>query len=155
MTDNAELIHNNIFVNYEWDSKEPSPVPNPIHPINTVDNSTILSGRKDDTEKLRLELVPVEAINAIARAMTYGAKKYTAWNWSRGIAHMRLVGACLRHVTAYVAGENIDRESGNHHLDHALASLSMLRASIENNLGEDDRPKYFRNKTTDQKELSK
>jgi len=99
-------------------------------------------GTKNDQGKLRLELVPVESINAIARAMTYGAKKYGDWNWAKGIAHTRLFGAALRHMWAYFRGEDYDQESGNHHLDHALASLAMLRASIDNSLGEDDRPNY-------------
>lgn len=105
-------------------------------------------GKKNDQGKLRLELVPVEAINAIARAMTYGANKYGDWNWSKGIAHTRLFGAALRHMWAYFRGENIDAESGNHHLDHALASLAMLRASVDNSLGEDDRPVYMHRKVT-------
>lgn len=102
-----------------------------------------MSGTKHDKDKLRLELVPVEATEAIARAMTYGAKKYGDWNWAEGIAHARLFGAALRHMWAYFRGEDIDKESGNHHLDHALASLAMLRASVANNLGKDDRPKYM------------
>jgi Domain of unknown function (DUF5664) len=101
-------------------------------------------GTKYDQGKLRLELVPVEAVEAIARAMTYGANKYGDWNWSKGIDHMRLVGAALRHLTAYMRGEDLDKESNNSHLDHALASLAMLRASVQNNLGKDDRPTYNR-----------
>lgn len=101
------------------------------------------TGTKHDTGKLRLELVPVEATEAMARAFTYGANKYGDWNWSKGIAHTRLFGATLRHMWAYFKGEDIDPESGNHHLDHALASLAMLRASIQNSLGIDDRPKYM------------
>ena len=101
-----------------------------------------MSGTKYDQGKLRLELVPVEATESIAKAMTYGASKYGDWNWSRGIAHSRLFGAALRHMWAYYRGEDIDKESGNSHLAHALASLAMLVASVENNLGEDDRPTY-------------
>lgn len=101
-------------------------------------------GLKFDKDKLRLELVPVEAVEALARAFGYGANKYGEWNWSNGIAHMRFVGAALRHITAYIKGEDIDSESLNHHIDHALASLAMLKASIVNNIGQDDRPLYFK-----------
>lgn len=100
------------------------------------------TGTKHDNGKLRLELIPVEVLNAMARAFTYGANKYGDWNWSKGIAHSRLYGAAFRHMTAYFNGQDFDEESGNHHLDHALASLAMLKASIDNNLGKDDRPTY-------------
>lgn len=103
-------------------------------------------GLKYDTGKLRLELVPIEATEAMAKAFTYGANKYGDWNWSNGIAHSRLFGAALRHMWAYFKGEDMDKESGNHHLDHALASLAMLKASIINNKGKDDRPTYNKRK---------
>jgi hypothetical protein len=103
-----------------------------------------MSGTKYDSGKLRLELVPVEATEAIARAMTYGAVKYGDWNWAQGIDHSRLYAAALRHMTAYFRGEDVDAESGNHHLDHALASLAMLKASVQNKLGADTRPAYNR-----------
>lgn len=34
--------------------------------------------------------------------------------------------ALLRHLTAFWDGENIDSESGLHHLDHAAACLAFL-----------------------------
>jgi hypothetical protein len=105
-----------------------------------------VTGTKFDQGKLRLELVPIEAVEAIAKAMTYGANKYGDWNWARGLDHSRLVGAALRHISAYMRGEDVDAESGNTHLAHALASLSMLVASIEGGMGKDDRPTYRRKK---------
>jgi hypothetical protein len=37
-----------------------------------------------------------------------------------------------------MTGEDID-ESGNHHIDHAIASLMMLRENIHLNKGKDNR----------------
>lgn len=112
----------------------------------SVQTAKKTSGLKFDDNKLKLELVPVEAVEALARAFGYGAKKYGEWNWSNGIAHMKFVGALKRHVDAYIKGEDIDAESGNHHLDHALASLAMLRTSIQYDIGEDNRPTYNKKK---------
>jgi hypothetical protein len=114
--------------------------------LDVVKEVSFSVGTKFDQGKLRLELVPVEATEAIAAAMTYGAKKYGDWNWAKGIDHSRLVGAALRHISAYMQGEDVDSESGNEHLAHALASLSMLVASRKQGLGKDDRPTYGRKK---------
>lgn len=99
-----------------------------------------MQGVKHDTGKARVDLVPVEGIMAAARAFGYGAEKYSPWNWAGGLAWLRLYGATLRHLFAWVAGEAVDEESGLHHLDHALASLLMLQAHVEGALGDDDRP---------------
>ncbi len=99
-------------------------------------------GRKDDSAKVRVDLVPPEGIAAAARAFGYGEKKYAAWNWAKGMAWLRLYGATLRHLLAWVGREEVDPESGLNHLDHALASLMMLRAHVAQALGHDDRPSY-------------
>lgn len=99
-------------------------------------------GRKDDTNKVRVDLVPPEGIEAAARAFGFGEKKYAAWNWAKGMAWLRLYGAVLRHMFAWLGREETDPESGLSHLDHALASLMMLRAHVARALGTDDRPTY-------------
>jgi hypothetical protein len=95
--------------------------------------------KKFDGEKPRVDLVPVQGIVAAARAFTFGARKYSPWNWAKGMGWLRLFGATLRHLFAWAAGEEKDPESGLCHLDHALASLFMLQAHQELQLGKDDR----------------
>lgn len=99
-------------------------------------------GRKDDRGKVRVDLVPPEGIDAAARAFGFGAGKYEPFNWAKGMAWLRLYGATLRHLLAWVGREEADSESGLSHLDHALASLMMLRAHVARQLGTDDRPLY-------------
>lgn len=98
-------------------------------------------GRKDDTGKLRMDLVPVPAIRAMARGFGYGADKYEAWNWTKGLSTGRLYGALLRHLTAWWDGEDFDPESGLHHLDHVLCCAAMLQGTVEHKLAQDDRPR--------------
>lgn len=87
--------------------------------------------RKDDAEKLRLELVPPELILAVGRAVTYGAKKYGAQNWDKCKDPTRYLGAFLRHTFSHMGGEIIDKESGLNHLDCAAASLGFYVALTE------------------------
>ncbi len=96
---------------------------------------------KHDDNKNRLDLIPVAGIEAAGRAFTFGAKKYNDHNWSKGFAYSRLLGASLRHIFAYVRGQDKDPESGLSHIDHALACLMMLAAHETEGLGNDDRRK--------------
>ena len=86
---------------------------------------------KADADKVRLELIPAEAIMSMGRAFTYGARKYSPGNWSKCDDPTRYLGATLRHLVAFQGGEDVDAESGLLHLDHALASLAMLVGLIE------------------------
>jgi len=96
-------------------------------------------GRKNDVDKLRFDLVPPEAIEALARALTYGANKYDDRDWEHGMAWGRLFAAAMRHLWTWWRGVELDEESGLHHLDHALASVAMLATLVERAAGEDDR----------------
>lgn len=101
------------------------------------------SAKKYDSDKPQLGLVPVEALEAIANAMEYGADKYGRHNYRRGHRWSRCLDAALRHLYAMAGGEEIDQESGNPHLGHAMASLAMLSYHVKhhpdlNDLFEED-----------------
>lgn len=83
-------------------------------------------GIKHDDGKADLSLVPLTALESEARAFGFGEKKYGRYNYTRGFDVSRLTSAALRHIYAYNNGEDIDPESGLHHLGHARACLAML-----------------------------
>jgi len=82
-------------------------------------------GKKYDTGKRRMDLIPPSAINALAEVLTYGAEKYEANNW-QGVAPERYFAACMRHLWDYWAGSDKDEESGIHHLKHALTNIAFM-----------------------------
>lgn len=84
-------------------------------------------GRKDDTEKVRTDLFSVPAFMGTCQVLTFGATKYEAWNWAKGILYMRIYGAILRHLLAWITGEENDKETGLPHLDHAACELMFLQ----------------------------
>jgi hypothetical protein len=98
-------------------------------------------GIKHDNGKPRISLIPREALEGAAKALTFGANKYNAHNFKKGIEYSRLVDAVMRHLIAWIDGEDNDLESGLSHLDHALASLSMLKYMEVNKTEMDDRYK--------------
>lgn len=100
-----------------------------------------LKGVKLDDGKVRLELLSTIWLNGVGRVLTFGAKKYSSHNWRRGLELSRLLGACARHLFAFIGGEDKDPETGLCHLDHASCCLMFARELWETHPHLDDRYK--------------
>lgn len=87
-------------------------------------------GRKDDSDKPDFSLLDPGALFLVVKVLTFGAKKYGAYNW-QGVPDMerRYFAAANRHLWAWYGGEETD-ESGLPHLAHAIASLLLLFAFV-------------------------
>jgi hypothetical protein len=96
-------------------------------------------GIKFDQNKRRVDLVPTEAINALADVLTAGAVKYGEHNWRHGMDWSRVYGAAQRHMLAFWGGDDIDEESGMPHLWHALTNMAFLVSYQALSVGRDDR----------------
>lgn len=96
---------------------------------------------KHDQNKPGIALIPGEAIIEIAKAYDFGAKKYSAHNWRQGFEWLRISSAALRHIFAWISGEDKDPESGLSHLAHACCNLMMLITFQTTKTGTDDRYK--------------
>lgn len=91
--------------------------------------------------KLDLSLVPMSIIIGLAKAMTNGANKYGPFNWRlKKISSMVYIAAALRHIAAWVDGEDYAEDSQVHHLDHAMACLGLLRDADSIDMLNDNRP---------------
>lgn len=97
-------------------------------------------GRKDDQGKLRYDLIPPEATDALAWILMSGASKYGDRNWEQGMRWGRPFAALMRHMWAWWRSEHTDPETGKSHLWHALACLAFLITFEARQIGEDDRP---------------
>jgi len=90
---------------------------------------TLEAGAKYDGEKNRLDLLPFDALVEVGTVYTLGARKYADRNWEKGISYMRICGALLRHLFAWLLGEQRDPENGQLHMAsvawNALALLSF------------------------------
>lgn len=96
-------------------------------------------GNKFDGDKLRYDLVSPHFEMELARVMTYGAKKYGDRNWEKGISVSRYYSALRRHLSAWIAGEEMDEESNLHHLAHATACIMMMKETVRLRPKKDDR----------------
>lgn len=98
---------------------------------------------KFDEGKPCISDIPQHSLMSVAKVFNYGAKKYAKFNYSHGTNWLRYYDAAQRHMHAWITMEDID-ESTNHHLDHAIASLMMLRENIHLNRGTDDRNPVYK-----------
>jgi hypothetical protein len=96
-------------------------------------------GIKYDQEKPQMALIDFDALEGLAKVLTFGASKYGADNWRGGIANSRIVSSLLRHLSAYQRGEDFDPESGLSHLDHIGCNWMFLSANAKQRPACDDR----------------
>lgn len=81
---------------------------------------------KADAGKLQYGLIPPAVLAEEAAVMTFGAQKYAPGNWRKCDDLGRYVNAALRHFEAWRGGEQLDPETGLHHLAHARCCLAFL-----------------------------
>lgn len=93
---------------------------------------------KHDHNKIQFSDIPQLTLASTARVFNYGAKKYSKFNYTHGTEWLRYYDAAQRHMHSWMTGEDID-ESGHSHIDHAIASLMMLRENMHMQVGTDDR----------------
>lgn len=90
--------------------------------------------------KPRMSLLPAEALESIALAMTEGATRYAPWNWLTAPAPRSVyLDALDRHLSAWKRREDRDQRTGFSHLAHAGANLLILLTLEIRGIGEDDR----------------
>lgn len=96
-------------------------------------------GVKADQGKLQWSLLPMQFLRGVVRVLMKGSVKYSTHNWRRGMPFSQPYNALMRHMDAYWAGEDVDPETGECHLDHAMCCLMFLRAYHEEYPELDDR----------------
>ena len=99
---------------------------------------------KFDAGKAPIDLIPSEALIEIANVFKFGADKYGRFNWRNdgdNTSHCRTYASIQRHLTAWLANEDNDPESGARHLAHAATQLMILMIHTAEHPECDDRYK--------------
>lgn len=97
------------------------------------------TGIKHDQDKADMSLLSSTALLKVSQVMTFGKKKYSAHNWRGGFIWSRPLAASLRHVFAYLGGEDKDPETGISHLAHAVCCLMFVLEFEDTHKELDDR----------------
>jgi len=110
-------------------------------PIKTPpQNKTVeLGGLRYDDSKLRFDLIPPDAMMALAAVYTLGAKKYADRNWEKGMKWSKVIAPLERHLQAFKGREEKDAELDLLHTAEIAWNAMALLAFQLRGIGEDDR----------------
>jgi len=68
--------------------------------------------------KEKWSLVHFKSLKPMVDVLEFGAKKYSPDNWKKGLDRNEILESMMRHLTALMDGEEIDKESGLSHIGH-------------------------------------
>lgn len=83
-------------------------------------------GARFNEGKLRFSLVDFDALEDLVRVLEYGSQKYDDHNWKKGLKSTEICESLLRHIFAFLRGEDKDNESGESHIGHIMANAMFL-----------------------------
>jgi hypothetical protein len=113
-----------------------------------AENPKYVQAQKDG--KAPLERLERAADEPISRVLQHGAEKYGARNWRRdAIRITTYVAAVRRHIAALNDGEDIDPDSGEHHMAHIGANVHVFLDALAHGTLIDDRPSIDAGGTVD------
>jgi hypothetical protein len=91
------------------------------HPAHTT------GARREKLESPSYDLVPYQEITAaFVPVAEHGARKYSPWNWVKGLPRRQILSSMARHVFARLRGEMVDPDSGLPHSYHILWNATAL-----------------------------
>lgn len=82
--------------------------------------------------KLQWSLVDYKSLEPMVRVLEFGAKKYDIDNWKKGLDTLQVCESLLRHIYAFMDGEDIDPESGESHIGHMMCNTLFLSYTVSN-----------------------
>lgn len=109
-----------------------------LHDLNT---SKAGEGLRFNKGKRRYDLIPVDALAALADLFTIGANKYAERNWEKGMAYSSVAASLDRHWNDFKAGIDRDPETGCLHITHVVWNAMALLTFHLRGIGRDDRVK--------------
>ncbi len=95
-----------------------------------------------DEGKPPLAWLPWDGVDEVAMVQAYGHAKYKDFNnFRKGMEVSRNLSCAIRHIRAYMNGEDLDTESGRNHLAHACCRLLFVLQNLHDGTAIDDRYK--------------
>lgn len=96
-------------------------------------------GLRYNTGKRRWSLVDFEALEEMVKVLEFGAEKYDDHNWKKGMSVNEVSESLMRHMFAFLNGEDDDKESGFTHLGHVQCNAMFLSYIMKHKNQFDDR----------------
>lgn len=98
-----------------------------------------MSGLRYNTGKLQWSLIDYKSLEPLVKVLEFGAEKYSADNWKKGLYTREIIESLLRHTYALLEGEDNDQESTLPHIGHILANAMFLSFMLNNKPEYDNR----------------
>lgn len=89
------------------------------------------TGTRHNVDKRRWSLVDFDALEDMVKVLEFGAKKYADHNWNKGLLTTETVESLMRHLVAYLNGQDDDSESGLPHAGHILCNAMFLAYTMK------------------------
>ena len=97
------------------------------------------TGGEKGRKSAELASIDPLALLTLAEVAGFGARKYAAFNYLKGYDWSLNANAALRHLLAFLNGEDLDPESGLPHTAHFAWHGLALTSFLQRGLGTDDR----------------
>lgn len=119
--------NHHILMGYSIDSPFKLATPSQILKFVGKDNNCFSEkANRHNTGKIQWSLVDFKSLENMVKVLEFGAKKYSADNWKKGLYTKEIIESLLRHVFCLMSGEYDDKESGLSHTGHILANAMFL-----------------------------
>jgi len=100
-------------------------------------------GLRYNEGKTRYDLLPVFAIDELAKNMTSGAKKYAERNWEKGMNWTTVLASLKRHLAEWEAGNDYDPEDGQLLMAKVMTNAAFITEYYKIAPQYDDRPHQY------------
>lgn len=77
--------------------------------------------------KSRWSLVHFRSLDPMVRVLMYGADKYAADNWKKGLDKKEILDSMQRHLGELIDGQETDEESQLPHIGHILCNCMFYQ----------------------------
>jgi len=85
-----------------------------------------INGKRHNNGKPKWTLVDFDALEGMVKVLEQGVDEYGKFNWKEGLKTDEICESLLRHVFAYLRGEDIDPKSKLPVWDHILCNSLFL-----------------------------
>lgn len=128
--------HISLPIQVRWDNGESNCYAlNHLQPVTVIPYIEVEEGKiklnpkgadRYDDGKPELSLINPEFEEELARVLMFGCQKYERENWRKGQNFLKVISCVKRHTSKFLKGEDLDKESGCHHMAHVAANAMFL-----------------------------